>query len=113
MRGIDALALALSLRRVAGPRLDADGKAELGDGGREIAVNIDGERLQGRDIERVEPGARMLGEIDEARQEPGQRLAAARRRDEQRRLPAFRRRQQLELVAVRRPAARGEPADKE
>ena len=51
-----ALALALALRRVAGPRLDGDRQAHLGQRRLQIAVDIHRERLQRRDIERVQSG---------------------------------------------------------
>ena len=58
-RGL-ALALALGGRRVAGPRLHRDGKAHLGHRLGQVAVDVDGERLQRRDIERVQP--RLAGD---------------------------------------------------
>ena len=52
--GVAALALALRGRRVAGARLDADGKPHLGDRDFEIARDVDGQRFQRRDVERVQ-----------------------------------------------------------
>ena len=60
----------------------------------EVALDVDGERLQRRDVERVDaamrprPGLRFgrVGEIGQRRQEAGQRLAGAGRRDQQHRL---------------------------
>ena len=70
-------------------------QAHLGDRRLEVARDVDRERLQRRDVERVEaapPSARAargvrprVRQLDEARQEAGQRLAGAGRRDEQRR----------------------------
>ena len=94
-----------------------DGQAHLGDRRGEIAGDIDGKRLERRDIERVNAACSSLasasGEIDEARQEAGERLAAAgRARSAACRGRCRRRRKQRELMGVRAPAARGEPADK-
>ena len=52
---------------------------------------------------------RPLVQRDEARQEAGERLAGAGRRDQQRRAPGARLLEQLELMRPRRPAARREP----
>jgi hypothetical protein len=49
-------------------------------------------------------------QLDQRRQKPRQRLAAAGRRDQQRRAPGPRLGQQFELMRARRPAAAGEPA---
>jgi hypothetical protein len=49
-------------------------------------------------------------EIDQARQEAGERLAAAGRGDEQRVAALARQVEKPKLVGVRAPAARGEPA---
>ena len=58
VRRIAALALALRCRRVAGARLDADRQAHLRDRLFEIARDVDRERLQRRDVERVQAAAR-------------------------------------------------------
>ena len=54
-RRIAALALALRGRRVAGARLDADRQPHLRNRRFEIARDVDGERLERRDVERVQP----------------------------------------------------------
>ena len=54
-RRIAALALALRGRRVAGAGLDADRQAHLGDRPFQIARDVDRQRLQRRDVERVQP----------------------------------------------------------
>ncbi len=54
LRRIAALALALRGRRVAGARLDADRQPHFGDRRFQIARDIDGERLERRDVERVQ-----------------------------------------------------------
>ena len=110
-----ALALAFALRRVAGAGLDADGEAHLGDRRDEIARDVDGERLERRDVERAQSGAarRALTRAmrrDEARQETGERLAGTGRRDQQRRAPRGSLREQGQLMRARLPAFRREPA---
>ena len=50
---IELLPLPFVDRRVAGARLEPDRQAHLGDRRFEVAVDVDGERLQGRDVERV------------------------------------------------------------
>src|SRR5262245_66565962 len=55
LRRIAALALTLRGRRVAGARLDADRQPHLGNRRLQIASDIDGERLERRDVERVQP----------------------------------------------------------
>ena len=45
------------MRRVAGAGLDADRQAHLGDRLLEVARDVDGQRLQRRDVERVQPRA--------------------------------------------------------
>ena len=111
--GVDLLALALAGRRIAGARLDPDAQAHLGDGQFEIARHVDGERLEGGDVERVEARApvrrRVGGQFDESRQEPREGLARSRRRDQQHRAPVARLGDELQLVDARRPAAPGEP----
>ena len=108
-----ALALAPRMRRVAGARLDADRQAHLRDRRFEIARDVDGERLERRDIERVDALALdAVREFDEARQEAGQRLAAAGRRDQQHVGSGLRLVQHRELMRARRPAARAEPSVK-
>ena len=92
----------------------------------EVARDVDRERLQRRDVERVQAlrapqvaaggdaacaarRARSL-QFDQRRQEARQRLAAAGRRDQQHRAAGLRLGQQFELMRARRPAARREPA---
>ena len=45
-----ALALPLALRRVAGAGLRRDGQAHFFDGALQIPLDIDRQRLQGRDV---------------------------------------------------------------
>jgi hypothetical protein len=97
---------------VAGAVLHPDRQPHLLYRDREIAADVGGQRLQRRDIERVQAGARIFGEVEERRQEPGQRLAAARGRDQKVRAAAARIGDQRQLMRVGRPAARGEPTRK-
>ena len=55
VRRVAALALALRGRRVAGAGLDADRQRHLGDRPLEVARDVDRERLERRDVERVQP----------------------------------------------------------
>ncbi len=145
-------------RRVAGPRLEPDRQPHLGDRRFEIARDVDRQRLERRDIERMQPAppktrlsprgdptpvpsprggggrnrlgpalpppswgrvgegaarradfSRSLGKLDQARQEPRQRLARSGRRDQQDRPPLSCLGDQLHLVWPGRPSARGEP----
>ena len=103
------LALALGLRRVAGAGLDLDAEAHVADRGAEVALDIDGERLERRDVERVQACLRFVRQGQQAGQEAGQGLAATGRRDQQRRLAGLGRGDHLQLMAVGLPALRGEP----
>ena len=98
---------------VAGARLDPDIEPHLGDGRVEVARDIDGQRLEGRDVEGVQApalrGGRPAGEGGEARQEARQRLARARGCHQQGRMAAAHEVEQFELVRPGRPAARREP----
>lgn len=113
------LPLPLVRGRVAGAGLDADVEADPGDGSLQVAGNVHRQRLQRRDIERMDAlpragraglAARALRQGDEAGQEAGQRLAGAGRGDQEHRVPRARGLQQLELMRARAPAAAFEPA---
>ncbi len=127
VRRIAALACALRDRRIAGARLDPDRQLHLGNRRFEIARDVDGERLQRRDVERVQAFASVRSVACRSKQF----LAASRRarsistsvgRNPASVLPPpvgaisstdwsfARARQQLKLMHTRRPAARGEPA---
>ena len=56
------------------------------------------------------PSAGRFGELADRRQEAGQRLARAGRRDQQAAAPGPSEREHVELVAARSPSALGEPA---
>ena len=90
--------------RVAGAGLDPDRQAHLLDRADQVALHVDRERLQRRDVERVQPLARALRQLADRRQEPGERLARAGRRDQQRASPRPRQLQHFELVPARPPA---------
>ncbi len=109
MRRVRALPPLLRRGRVAGAVLDPDREAHLGDGRAEVAPDVGGQRLQGRDVEGVQPGSRRRPEFDQRRQEPRERLAAAGGRDQQERRCVLAR-QHLGLVRMGGPAAGGEPA---
>ncbi len=119
IRRVQLLALTLGIRRVAGAVLDRDRQAHFGDGLRQVALDIDGQRLQRRDVERVDAGKggtrRDLAaarEVGQRRQEPGERLAGAGRRNQQRALAGFGTGQQFKLVGARAPALFRKPAEK-
>jgi hypothetical protein len=76
----------------------------------QIALDVDRERFQRRNVKGVKAAAvRRLFEIDQGRQEPRQRLAGSGRRDQKRILPGAGGAQKLHLVRPRRPAPRGKP----
>jgi hypothetical protein len=95
--------------RVAGPGLDADVEAHLGDRIEQVALHVDRERLQGRDVESVEALRRVLDQLGERGQEPGQRLAGSGGGHEQRAAAATRRGEHLQLMAPRGPALGRKP----
>src|SRR5581483_10457572 len=118
-----ALAKPPALRRVAGAALRAYRQLHLGDRQLEIAPDVGRQRLERRDVERVQlalalgPGevlARLptLGEFDQRRKKSCQSLATAGRRDQQRALALPREVDQSELMPPGRPAATVEPAGK-
>ena len=116
-----ALAQATALRRVAGAALGADRQLHLGDRHLEIAADVGGQRLERRDVERMQLaltlGVRQvlarsaaLGELDQRGQEARQGLAAAGGRDQQGAPGAGRQPDQRQLVLAGSPAAAFEPA---
>src|SRR5262245_11701024 len=137
MRRVASLPLAPGGRRVAVAGLYPDRQRHLGDRRFEVARDVDRQRLERRDIERVQPalaakvaagGDELAGlrlprgtsawaangfvELHQARQEARQRLAGAGRRDQQHRAAGTRLGEQLELVLAWRPAAARKPAGK-
>jgi len=70
-------------RGIAGSSLDGDVQTHVLDGAGQVAGDVGGEGFQWADVERVEVGTGIRGEIDEAGEEAGQGLAAAGRGDQQ------------------------------
>src|SRR5690606_22245310 len=110
------LALTLVRRRIAGTRLHGDGQAHLFDRLAQIALDIDCESLQRRNIEGVHALSRHArlspwpaGEIDERGEKSGKRLACSGRRDEKDGFTGARAGEKLELMRPRRPASVAEP----
>ena len=100
----------LAIRRgITGARFDANVEPDLLDRIEQVARNIDRKCFQRRDVDGVQPLGRSVRQLGERRQEPGQRLARARRGDEQRADPVRRRRKHFELMPPGHPPARGEP----
>ena len=129
VRRIAPLPLPPRHRRVAGAGLDLDRQAHLGDRRLQIARDVDRERLQRRDVERVQAAGALHAaaggdevllaaalrngrrrQLHQRRQKSGQRLAGAGRRDQERGTVVAGLCQQRELMLARRPAARSEPA---
>ena len=110
VRRVRPLPPPLGFGGVAGARLGADGQPHLRDGVFQIALDVHRERLQRRDVERVQPVARALRQIDQRRQEPRQSLAAAGGRYQQSAVAGPSRLHNGKLVRVRRPSPRPEPA---
>ena len=125
IRRIFALALPPRYRRVAGAGLNPHRQLHVGNRPFEIAGDIHRQRLQWRNVERVQATAthdtasgrycfRGFGlgraEFHQCRQESRQRIACACRRDQQRRAVAVRFRHQIKLMRARRPAPRRKPA---
>ncbi len=115
MRRFRALALAFRRRRIAAARFDRNVEPHLRNRRRQVAGNIDGQRLKRRDVERVKArtlprrGIVRSRQLDQARQEPGKRLARPRRRDQKRIAPGVALRDKAQLVRPRLPAAPFEP----
>ena len=115
MRRPGALAFLAVGGRIAAARLDLDGQPHLLDRRDQIALDVMGERLERRDIERVEPIGRCLtlqprrAEGGQRRQEPRQRLACAGIRDQQSVASRIARREHFGLMAPHAPVAASEP----
>ncbi len=112
---LELLPLALVDRRVAGARLDRDREAHLADRRLEVPRDVDGERLERRDVEGVDAAAlrpvdrRPLVERRQRRQEAGEGLPRPGRCNQQRRPSLTRLPKQFQLMRPRRPSARREP----
>ncbi|MEY9167365.1 hypothetical protein ABIE78_005484 [Sinorhizobium fredii] len=90
---VQLLALPLALWRIASAVLDPHRQAHFADRLRQIALDIDGERLERRNIERVDadeggagPDLAAPRDINQRGQESCKRLARTGRRDQQRAL---------------------------
>ena len=93
-----------------------DRQPHLGDRLAEVARDVDGERLQRRDVERVDAAMRLAGLALRPRRRArsataGSRPASCRRRSARSAAPTagLRLGEQLDLMGARRPAALGEP----
>ena len=118
IRRIELLPLALAARRITGAVLDRYGQAHLRDGLHQVALDIDGKCLQRRDVERMNACESRTrrdlaapGEIGQRRQEAGERLARAGRRNQQRAFARLGAGQQLQLMRARLPALFRKPTD--
>lgn len=113
---VEPLALALGDAGIAGAGFDPDRQAHLLDRRRQVALHVDRQRLQRRDVEGVQAGrgvaGRPLGQLDQAGQEAGQGLAAAGGGDQQGVAALARLVDHGQLVCSRRPAAPREPRRK-
>ena len=109
LRRARPLPLALALWRVAGSRLGAEAQPHLRDRLFQVAVHVDGQGLERRDVEGVQPVRSRLGQFDQRRQEARQGLAAAGGRDQEGVAALDGRLEHRQLVVVGPPAARGEP----
>ena len=107
MRRVGALAAALGIGGVAGAVLDPDGKVGPFDRAAQVAADVGGERLEGRDVKGVE-ALMPICQFGQRGQKPRQRLAAPGGRDEQGG-PCRPPRQHLVLMGVQGPALGGEP----
>ncbi len=97
-------------RGIARARLDADGQVHLRRWRFKIARDIDCQRLQRRDVERMQPPHRArLHEVDQAREEPGERLAGSCGRNQQGGTPRPRLLDHRKLVGAEAPTLRREP----
>ncbi len=107
-----ALACLAIGRRVAGAGFDRDRQPHILDRAEQIAPHIHRQRLERRDVERVQPLARAFDEIGETGEEARERLAGAGRRHEQGVGAGAGGIDHFELIAPRRPAAGREPVGK-
>ena len=110
---LDPLALAPGDPRVAGARLGGHLQAHLGDRRHQVALDVYRQRLERRDVERVDAarrvGRRPRGQVDQAGQEPRQGLAPAGRRDEEGVAALATLLDHRQLMRSRRPPPLGEP----
>ena len=98
--------------RIAGAGFNANGQCHAFNRRHQIARDIHRQRLERRDVERMQPFARRRGQIHQRRQKTGEGLAAARRRHQQRVISRCHGIQNIKLMRPRLPAARRKPAGK-
>jgi len=107
------LALPFADRGVRCSRLDAHRKLHFLDGCQQVARNVDRERLERGNIERVQtgapPGPFAGDQLDKAREEARKRLARTGRSNEQRRAPCPGLFQHRALMRPDGPPARTKP----
>ncbi|GAM03979.1 hypothetical protein MBENS4_0977 [Novosphingobium sp. MBES04] len=115
MRGPGALAGLAIRRRVAAARLDADRQLHVLDRGDQVALNVMRQRLERRDVQRVQPFGRRRFlqprrcEVAKRGQETCERLARAGIGNEQGMVSGIGGLQHLGLVAPHAPVAACEP----
>ena len=107
-----ALPFLAGLRSVSGAIFDPNGQSHLGHRGGQIAFDICCQRLERRDVERMEPVMRAVSKINKGWQKARQCLAATGWRDQQecRSIGAI---EHLLLVRVNMPALGGKPVFEE
>jgi hypothetical protein len=108
----DLLARAAIGGGVAGAGLDGDGQAHVLDRAGQVAGDVGSQGFQRGDVDGVEAGAWVVRQVDEAREEAGEGLAAAGGGDQQDAVVCFRCIQHGELVGAGGPALVGEPGQK-
>src|SRR3546814_16212409 len=91
---------------VAGAGRDPDVEAHLRDRRQQVALNVDGKRLQRRDVEGVEALGRSFDHFDQAGKESRESLARPRGGDQQRVAAGSGGGEHFELVPPRAPPAR-------
>ena len=110
-----SLALTHMGRRIPRPAFDPDAKPHVLDRPHQVALHICCQRLQRRDVERVQSRPvrvcrpLALTQFDQAAQKARQRLAAAGRRDQKRAFALQRLLGKRQLVRPRLPATPGKP----
>ena len=107
---LDPLACLAVGWRVPGPRLDRYRQPHLLDRLEQIALDIDRQRLERRNVERVEPLDRRFDQFDQRRQEARQRLARTGGGDQQCVPPGPRAAEHVKLMPAGLPTALLEPA---
>ena len=108
MRRVGTLAFLAAGGGVAGPVLDPDGQLHLVYGRAQVAFYVGGKRLERRDVKRMQPVVVSIGQFDQSRQKPRQRLAASGGGDQQKRRIIGAGQHRL-LMRMHEPATAGEP----